>query len=129
MLSDNFPHTKISTHTRNIVIISISSSFITVKPFDVALLKLAERVDLKKFPPVCLPKPTHSFFGVQGHVYGEYKFTSFFSQSISLTQYMQSCPPVCLKKNHDNFKDEDTLKNEDALKNVDVLKNENDLQN
>ena len=41
-------------------------------PFDVALLRLAKRVDLKKFPPVCLPKSDEDFVSKQGHVYGKY---------------------------------------------------------
>ena len=32
-------------------------------PFDIALLKLAEEVDMQKFPPVCLPAIGDNFDG------------------------------------------------------------------
>ena len=38
---------------------------------DIALLKLAERVDLFDFPPVCLPGQDDSFNNMSGMVYGK----------------------------------------------------------
>ena len=41
--------------------------------FDIALLKLAEDVDIKKFPPVCLPDSGDTFDGFRAWTYGEKK--------------------------------------------------------
>ena len=41
---------------------------------DIALLKLAERVDLFDFPPVCLPGQDDSFNNMTGMVYGKKVF-------------------------------------------------------
>ena len=39
---------------------------------DIALLKLAEEVDLSVHTPACLPPPGKDFTGQMGSVYGEY---------------------------------------------------------
>ena len=41
--------------------------------FDIALLKLAEEVDMKKYPPVCLPDSGDTFDGFKAWSYGENK--------------------------------------------------------
>ena len=38
---------------------------------DIALLKLAESVDLKTYTPACLPKSGADYTGQNGKVYGE----------------------------------------------------------
>ena len=38
---------------------------------DIALLKLAEKVDLNLYSPACLPTPNTDFTGKTGSVYGE----------------------------------------------------------
>ena len=38
---------------------------------DIALLKLAEAVDLKVYTPACLPKSDADYTGQKGQVYGE----------------------------------------------------------
>ena len=38
---------------------------------DIALLKLAEAVDLKIYTPACLPKSDADYTGQKGQVYGE----------------------------------------------------------
>ena len=39
--------------------------------YDIALLKLAESVDLTVYTPACLPKSGAEYTGQTGHVYGE----------------------------------------------------------
>ena len=40
---------------------------------DIALLQLAEEVDLSVHTPACLPPPGKDFTGQMGSVYGEYR--------------------------------------------------------
>ena len=52
-------------------------------PNDIALLKLAESVDLHTYPPACLPAQGTNFAGERGWVYGDIGF--FFSSFDMLT--------------------------------------------
>ena len=53
------------------------------KRWDIALLKLADRVDLKKYTPACLPESDERFLGDTGFAYG--KNTIFRNKSFSIT--------------------------------------------
>ena len=48
---------------------------------DIALLKLAEKVDLNIYTPACLPAPNTDFTGKTGSVYGESETSHIEDQS------------------------------------------------
>ena len=41
---------------------------------DITLLKLSEKVDMKKYSPVCLPDAASTYVGKNADVYGKFAF-------------------------------------------------------